>query len=96
MKIFSNNILRERDLDYTRWETFNGDYVKISEVSSSYIERSMDALEWHMQRYPSNINYPVWKHYMQVFEDELLSREYEEDLEEIAKERYYSKVGMPV
>lgn len=96
MRIFSNETLQEREMDYTRWETFNGDYIKISDVGTSYIERSMDALEWHMQKYPMSSNYPIWKHYMEVFEDELLCREYEEELQDLEEKRYYSKIGMPV
>lgn len=96
MKIFSNEKLVERDVDFTKWETFNGDYVEISEVGSSYIERSMDALEWYMERYPNHKNYSIWKHYMEAFEEELTLREYETEFEKDSKTDFYSEIKMPV
>ncbi|MBE5962112.1 MAG: hypothetical protein E7256_12165 [Lachnospiraceae bacterium] len=77
MKIFTNELLKEEELDFTRWETFNGDYVDISMVGTPYIERCMDMLEQFMERYPAHKNYPIWKQYMEIFEDELQSRETE-------------------
>lgn len=75
MRIFKNKVLNESDMDFTMWETFNGDYVNISMVSSSYLERSMDLLEQFMDKYPNHVNYGIWMQYVEKLEEELISRE---------------------
>ena len=75
MKIFTNEVFKEDDIDYTRWETFNGDYVNISEVGSAYIERCLDTLELFAERYPNHPNYSIWIRYMDIFEQELVNRD---------------------
>lgn len=75
MRIFTNETLQENEIDYTRWETFNGDYVNISEVGSTYIERCLDALAYYSERYPAHPNYQIWQRYIFVFERELLNRD---------------------
>lgn len=75
MKIFTNESLQENRVDYSRWETFNGDYVTITNVGSGYIERSIDMLEQYMQRYPNHVNCPIWQRYIKAFEDEVTKRE---------------------
>lgn len=74
MRIFTNEALKEEDLDYTRWETFNGDYVNVSEVGTTYIERCLDMLALFAARYPKHPNYLIWLRYMGIFEEELLMR----------------------
>lgn len=75
IKIFTNEALKKEDIDFTQWETFNGDYVKIAEVGASYIERCLDMLAYFMQRYPKHVNYGIWKQYVYVLERELVDRE---------------------
>lgn len=75
MRIFTNEVLREDEMDYTRWETFNGDYVNVSEVGNAYIERCLDMLEQFSERYPNHPNYAIWKRYMDIFEQELLTHD---------------------
>jgi hypothetical protein len=75
MRIFTNEVLQEDDLDYTRWETFNGDYVNVSEVGSAYIERCLDTLAIFTERYPNHPNYSIWMQYTRIFEQELFSRD---------------------
>lgn len=76
MKIFTNEIINKEDLDYSRWETYNGDYVDITTVSTAYLERSMDMLEQYMKKYPKHTNYPIWQKYVESLEEEYLSREF--------------------
>lgn len=75
MRIFTNEVLEGDDVDYTRWETFNGDYVNITEVGRAYIERCLDTLALYTERYPNHPNYLIWMRYTKVFEHELLSRD---------------------
>ena len=75
MRIFTNEALPEDELDYTRWETFNGDYINVSFVGSTYIERCLDTLALFAARYPNHPNYPIWMRYTTVFEEELLRRD---------------------
>lgn len=75
MRIFTNEVLQEDDLDYTRWETFNGDYVSVTEVGSAYIERCLDTLAMFAERYPNHPNYSIWTRYIRIFEQELMSRD---------------------
>ena len=75
MRIFTNESLPEEDVDFTRWETFNGDYVNVSEVGSTYIERCLDMLALFTERYPKHPNYLIWQRYIRVFEQELLDRD---------------------
>lgn len=76
MRIFTNEILDENDIDFTRWQTVNGDYVRITEVGTAYIERSLDYLAIYSERYPNHPNYSIWQHYIGLFEQELLEREF--------------------
>ncbi len=75
MRMFTNEALQEEELDYTRWETFNGDYINISEVGSTYIERCLDTLALFAERYPDHPNYSIWMRYTTIFEEELVKRD---------------------
>lgn len=75
MRIFTNETVNEDELDFTRWETFNGDYINVSEVGNAYIERCLDTLAFYSAYYPKHPNYPIWVRYTKIFEMELLSRD---------------------
>lgn len=97
MKIFTNESVQESMIDFTRWETTNGDYISITDVGSGYIERSMDMLEQFIERYPNHVNQRIWERYRQAFEDEVLSREdYMREQRRHAKEReaFYQTASM--
>lgn len=74
IKIFTNDALQKEVQDYSRWETLNGDYVVISTVGNTYIERCLDMLAQFSEKYPSHPNFDIWQRYIQQFEEELLSR----------------------
>lgn len=74
IQIFTNDALKEEVQDYSRWQTLNGDYVAISTVGNTYIERCLDMLAQFSQKYPSHPNYDIWQCYIQHFEEELYSR----------------------
>lgn len=75
MKIFSNDLIHEGKMDFTKWETANGDYVNIKDVGDAYLERSMDTLERYIEKYPNHANQHVWQRYIQAFENEVTNRE---------------------
>lgn len=75
IKIFTNEILKEEKQDYSRWQTVNGDYVEITMVGNTYIERCLDMLAQFSERYPNHPNYGIWQRYIQHFEEELFSRD---------------------
>ncbi len=74
IKIFTNDALKEEVLDYSRWQTLNGDYVEISTVGNTYIERCLDMLAQFSEKYPNHPNFVIWQRYIQQFEEELFSR----------------------
>ncbi len=75
MRIFTNEQLNEDELDYSRWETINGDYINISMVGTTYLERCLDLLAQFVEKYPKHRNIAIWLRYMNCLEDELLSRD---------------------
>jgi len=72
IEIFTNDALKEKVQDYSRWQTLNGDYVEIATVGN--IERCLDMLAQFSQKYPNHPNYDIWECYIQHFEEELFSR----------------------
>lgn len=75
MDIFSNKQLTTDNMDYTHWQTLNGDYLDVEKARSEYLESWSETLEYYMDRYPSHANYPVWSRYLDAFRDELDERE---------------------
>ncbi|HCL03380.1 MAG TPA: hypothetical protein DHW61_13400 [Lachnoclostridium phytofermentans] len=74
IEIFTNDALKEKVQDYSRWQTLNGDYVEIATVGNTYIERCLDMLAQFSQKYPNHPLYDIWERYIQHFEEELFSR----------------------
>lgn len=75
MNIFSEKVYRIEDVDLTKWETINGDYIILEKARPEYLSRCLEVLNDYMQRYSSHINYPVWEAYTTVIEDILCSKE---------------------
>lgn len=74
MEIFTNRTINPQSINYSEWQTLNGDYMYIHTARSEYIKNCIDVLEHYMERYPDHGNYQVWANYFDAFEIELETR----------------------
>lgn len=72
MRLFSNEALNVDDIDFTKCETLNGDYMDISNASPELLEKYISYFEVYIQKYPKHANHPIWKKYITILEDSLL------------------------
>lgn len=75
MKIFTNETVNINDVDFTKCETLNGDYIDIATTRPKLLEKYIGIFERYMQKYPKHANYEIWKRYITVFEDSLLAQD---------------------
>lgn len=72
MKIFSNEVINMQDVDFSKCETLNGDYLDIAATKPKLLEKYISIFERYIQKYPHHVNYEIWKHYINVLENSLL------------------------
>ena len=53
MKIFSNEAIDIQDIDFTKCETLNGDYINISTTRPKLLEKYIGIFERYIQKYRS-------------------------------------------
>lgn len=75
MRIFTNEIVNINDVDFTKCETLNGDYINIATTRPKLLEKYIGIFERYTQKYPKHANYEIWKRYISVLEDSLLAQE---------------------
>lgn len=75
MRIFTNEIVNINDVDFTKCETLNGDYINIATTRPKLLEKYIGIFERYTQKYPKHVNYEIWKRYISVLEDSLLAQE---------------------
>ncbi len=75
MTIFTNSSLDYNTIDFTKWQTINGDYLDLELARTEYIEKCLEQLYYYMERYPAHINYLVWREYAVRMEDILALRD---------------------
>lgn len=75
MKIFTNETVNINDVDFTKCETLNGDYINIATTRPKLLEKYIGIFERYMQKYPKHANYEIWKRYITVIEDSLLAQD---------------------
>lgn len=75
MKIFQNAELKADEMDYTQWETVNGDFIKICDMRTEYLERCIETLENYVNNYPHHKNSIIWEKYLDEMEEELAVRQ---------------------
>ena len=75
MRIFTNEIVNINDVDFTKCETLNGDYINIATTRPKLLEKYIGIFERYTQKYPKHANYEIWKRYLSVLEDSLLAQE---------------------
>lgn len=63
MTIFTNASLDFNAMDFTKWQTINGDYLALEQARTEYIEKCLEQIYYYMERYPTHINYPIWREY---------------------------------
>lgn len=74
MRIFDMKPLSPTEVDFTNWETINGDKMLICRMRQEYIERLLGMLDSYLNRYPNHPNKDIWEQYIEVMEEELESR----------------------
>ena len=74
MRIFQDKGLDADEVDYSRWETVNGDSMGMRDMRTEYLERCIETLEYYAQRYPAHENREIWERYLDEMEDELALR----------------------
>lgn len=74
MRIFDTKPLSPTEVDFTKWETINGDRMLICHMRQEYMERLLDMLDSYLLRYPGHPNRDIWEQYIEVMEEELESR----------------------
>lgn len=75
MRIFTNETVNINDVDFTKCETLNGDYINIATTRPKLLEKYIGIFERYTQKYPKHANYEIWKRYISVLEDSLLAQE---------------------
>ena len=75
MRIFTNEIVNINDVDFTKCETLNGDYINIATTRPKLLDKYIGIFERYTQKYPKHANYEIWKRYISVLEDSLLAQE---------------------
>lgn len=75
MRIFTNETVDINDVDFTKCETLNGDYINIATTRPKLLEKYIGIFERYTQKYPKHANYEIWKRYISVLEDSLLAQE---------------------
>lgn len=74
MKIFTNESLNIDEIDFTKCETMNGDFIDIATTRPKLLEKYIGIFERYIQKYPKHANYEIWKRYIAVFERSLLEQ----------------------
>lgn len=74
MRIFSNEKVDITEIDFSKCETLNGDYIDIATTRPKLLEKYIGIFERYMQKYPKHANYEIWKHYITVLENSLLQQ----------------------
>lgn len=74
MRIFTNESLNINDIDFTKCETLNGDFIDIASTRPNLLEKYIGIFERYTQKYPKHANYEIWKRYITVFENSLLEQ----------------------
>lgn len=74
MKIFSNEVIDMQNVDFSKCETLNGDYLDIATTRPKLLEKYIGIFEKHIQKYPCHVNHEIWKHYINVLENSLLEQ----------------------
>lgn len=74
MKLFKNEALSIDDIDFTKCETLNGDYIEIANARPELLEKYISYFETYIQKYPKHVNCDIWKHYILVLEDAITAQ----------------------
>lgn len=74
MRIFTNECIDINDIDFTKCETLNGDYIEIATSRPKLLEKYISIFEKYIQKYPKHANYEIWKKYISIFENSLLEQ----------------------
>ncbi|MBQ1687852.1 MAG: hypothetical protein II073_01065 [Lachnospiraceae bacterium] len=72
MKIFTNEIIDINDVDFTKCETLNGDFIDIATTRPNLLEKYISIFERYIQKYPKHANREIWQKYISVFETSLV------------------------
>lgn len=72
MRIFSNETVDINEIDFSKCETLNGDYIDIATTRPKLLEKYIAIFERYIQKYPKHTNREIWQRYISVFEDSLL------------------------
>lgn len=71
MEIFNNVPINANTVDYTKWQTINGESLDIANMRIEYIDRCIDLLDNQIACKPYHVNVEVWKRYLAQFESKL-------------------------
>jgi hypothetical protein len=74
MRLFTDESLDINEIDFTKCETLNGDFITIATTRPKLLEKYISIFEHYTEKYPNHVNYPIWKQYITVFEDSLLEQ----------------------